>query len=62
MFVIAALRGFGVEQFAGDVGGIDAAGVFVLHLVQTAFATAIAQSLPLATVERFNRLFPKSRR
>src|SRR3546814_16835690 len=51
MLVIAAARGFQVEQVAGDVGRIDAARVLILQLVQTAFAAAVAQRLPLSGIE-----------
>src|SRR3546814_16501677 len=62
MLVIAAARGFQVEQVAGDVGRIDAARVLILQLVQTAFAAAVAQRLPLSGIEGRQRRLPQGAR
>ena len=59
--VIRTLAAFQVEQLARDIGGIDAARVLILHLMQAAFAAAIAQGLPLRTVELVQRTFPEWR-
>lgn len=57
--IVPALRRRRIEQFAGDIGRIDAPGIFVFHLVQATFAAAIAQGLPLRGVEAGQRRFPK---
>src|SRR3546814_16282094 len=62
MLVIAAARGFQVEQVAGDGGRIDAARVLILQLVQTAFAAAVSQRLPLSGIEGRQRRLPKGAR
>jgi len=59
VLVIAAARSGKVEQAARDIGGIDAARILILQLVQAAFAAAVAQSLPLPGVEAGERRFPK---
>src|SRR5690349_4007327 len=59
MLIVGALRALPVEQAAGDIGGIDAAGVGVLDLVQAAFAATVAQGFPLAAIKRFERRFPE---
>ena len=46
--VIAAAAGPGVEQFAGDIGEVDAAGVFVLELDEAAASAPVAERFPLA--------------
>jgi hypothetical protein len=50
-----------IKQLARNVGGIDATRVFVLNLVQAAFATSVAQCLPLRAIEAFDRGFPERR-
>jgi hypothetical protein len=45
------LTGLQVKQFAGDIGGIDAAGIFVLHLVEATFAAPVAQGFPLRAIQ-----------
>ncbi len=46
VFVITALTGFEVEQFAGGAGEDERASVFIFQLVDTAAATAITQAFP----------------
>ena len=59
--VIGALAAAPVEQLARDVGRVEHAGVLILELVDAAAPTAVAQSLPLAAVERGQGLFPERR-
>lgn len=59
MPVIAAEAGLAIEQAAGDVGRVEIAGIFVLDLVQAAFAAAVAQRFPLRAVEGGERLLPE---
>ena len=46
MGIVGAAAGLAIEEPAGDVGIIDAGGVFVLELDQTAARAAVAQALP----------------
>ena len=57
--VIRALAGLQVEQLARDIGRVNPAGILILDLVQTAFSAAIAQSLPLSAIKRFERGLPE---
>jgi hypothetical protein len=47
MAVVGAAAAFGVEQLAGDVGVMDAAGVLVFQLHQAAARAAVANALKL---------------
>ena len=49
--IIGAAAVAPVEQFAGDVGRVELAGLLILELVQAAAAAAVAQRFPLAAVE-----------
>jgi hypothetical protein len=60
MLVVAAPRVREVQQLAGDIGGIDVAGVGVFDLVQAALAAAVAQRFPLGPAERRERPFPET--
>jgi hypothetical protein len=40
-----------VKQFASDIGGVNAAGIFVLHLVEATFAASVAQGFPLRAIQ-----------
>ena len=57
--IIGAAAAIQIEQFASDVGGIDAAGILILHLVQAAFAAAIAKRFPFIPGKRFDWPFPE---
>ena len=57
--VIKAAAVPAVEQLASDIGRVEDARFFVFELVHAAAAAAVAQRLPLATVERGERLFPE---
>lgn len=46
MTIIGATAAIEVEQFASNIGGIDAAGILILHLVQAAFAAAVTKRFP----------------
>src|SRR5258708_3925767 len=49
-----------IEQFAGDVGEIDLAGILVLELLQAAARAAVAQALPFGAGHLLQRLgFPE---
>jgi len=50
-----------VEQLAGDIGRIEQPRLFILKLVNAAAAAAVTQRLPLAAVQRNQRLLPKWR-
>lgn len=57
--IVGASAGLEVKQFACDVRRVNASSIFILDLVQAAFAAAIAQSLPLRAVEGFNWCLPE---
>ena len=48
-----------VEQLACDVRRVEETGFLILELVKAAASAAVAQSLPLAAVERGQGFFPK---
>src|SRR5262245_63590563 len=56
--IVMAAASLLVEQPAADVGVVDAAGVLVLELVETAAAAAVAQALPLVRRHLGQRLAP----
>ena len=57
--IIGTLTALQVQQFAGDIGRIDAACIFVLHLVEATFAASVAQGFPLRPIEACERRLPK---
>jgi len=58
--VVRTLAGADVEQFAGDVGEINLAGVLVFEANQAAFAAAVAKAFPLRLAHFAKRLrFPE---
>ena len=59
--IICALAGRQIKQFARDIGGINPPRIFVLNLIEAAFAAAVAQCLPLRAIKAFNRCLPKGR-
>src|SRR5690606_11896686 len=59
ILVAGALPAVPIEQAAGDIGGIDAAGILILRLVQAAFAASVAQRFPLRAVELIEGFFPE---
>ena len=57
--IVAAPRLLEIEQFAGDIGHVNLTVVFIFGFQQAAFAAAVAQSLPLPAIKRFERRFPE---
>ena len=58
--VVLAAAGAGIEQFAGNVGEIDLAGILVFQLLQAAPRSAVAQAFPFGAGHLFQRLgFPE---
>ena len=57
--IVTAPGLFNIQQLAGDIGHVYLAVILILGLEQTAFATPVAQSLPLGPVQGFQWLFPK---
>jgi hypothetical protein len=56
--IIGAAAGLDIEQSAGDVGEIDAAGVFVFEFDEASAATTVAEAFPLRRCQVFERLLP----
>ena len=57
--IIEALAGTAIEHTARNIGGDQLACILIFELVKTAFAATVAQSLPLAAIERLERPLPK---
>jgi hypothetical protein len=60
VFIIRTFRFPPIKQAARHVRHIKIAGFLVLQLMKAAFAAAIAQSLPLAAIQRVQRALPKA--
>jgi hypothetical protein len=58
--VIEALASAAIEHTARNIGGDQLACILIFELVKTAFAATVAQSLPLAAIERLERPFPEA--
>ena len=56
--IVGALPGPPVQQPASDIGGVNFPRVFVLKLVEAAFAAAVAQAFPFALCHLGERFIP----
>ena len=59
--IIGAAGALLVEHFAADIAEIDASRILIFRLMQAAFATAVAQSLPLFPAKLRQRQLPEAR-
>lgn len=59
--IIGAARVLLIQHLATDIAEIDASRILIFRFMQAAFATAVAQSLPLFPAKLRQRQLPEAR-